>query len=105
MGFVHDGLGFLVGEIDHAVQHAVGFEVIAAIGVILDPVGTVHDLLADRFAHAVHAVSVLDTLRDDDFPRVAERAVHAGRSQGARRDLHARAWYFSVIDGFFDVHL
>src|SRR5439155_7544691 len=38
---VHNCLRFGVGEIDPAVQHAVGREVVAAVAVILDPVSAV----------------------------------------------------------------
>ena len=61
MRFVHDGLCFFIGEIHHRVQHPVGFEVVAAVGVIFDPIGAVHRLLAHGLNCTVGSVHVLHT--------------------------------------------
>src|SRR2546430_11135024 len=52
---VHDGAGLVVGEVHPAVEHGVGREVIAAITVILDPIGPVGDLLAHREPRALRS--------------------------------------------------
>src|SRR6266481_3325582 len=64
MRFVHDGLCFFIGEIHHRVQHPVAFKMVAAVGVILDPIGAVHRLFADGLARAVGSIHVLHTGRN-----------------------------------------
>src|SRR5882672_8559599 len=71
MGFVHDGFGFFVRKVDHAVQHTVRFEVVSAIRVVFDPVRAVHDLFAHGLARAVHAIHVLNAgwnLSSQEYP-------------------------------------
>ncbi len=105
MRFLDDGFGFLVGEIDVAVQHAIGPVEIAAIGVILDPVRTEHDLFANRFAGFVHAVDILHAGGNLEFPGITKEGIHTCGSHGPGRDLHVRARNFPVGDGLLHVHV
>jgi len=57
---LHDGLGFLIRKIHHAVQHPVRFKVIFPVGVIFDPVRPKHHLLAHRFARSIDPIDILN---------------------------------------------
>ncbi len=61
MRFVHDGLCFFIRKIHHGVEHAVAFEMVAAVGVIFYPIGAVHRLFAHGFARTVGPIHILHT--------------------------------------------
>ena len=104
--FLDDGLGFFVGEIDVAVQHAIRSVKVAVVGVILDPVRAEHDLFANRFARFFRAVDVLHALRKRRFPRSSRAAaIHSSGRHGPRGHLHARAGHFAIGDGLLDVDI
>ena len=105
MSLVDNGLGFIVGEIDVTVQHAVGRVEVAVVGVILDPVRAMHHLLANRFAGLFDSVDILYAGRHLELPGVAEQRVHTGGSHGARGHLHVGAGNFAIVDGFLDVRI
>ena len=102
---VHDRPRLVVGEVHPAVQHAVGGEVIAAVRVVLDPVGPVGRLLAHGETRAVHAVHRLDAVRHLDLPVAAHDRVHPRRRHGARGDEEARPRDLAAVDGALDVHV
>ena len=78
---------------------------ISAVGVVLDPVRTVHDLFANSFARAIGSVDILDASGKFQFPGIAEQRIHSGRGHGACSDLHPRARNFAILYGSFDVHI
>jgi hypothetical protein len=63
----------------------------ARVGVDLDPVGAVGDLLADRLAAAVRAVADLDAGREAPVGTEAQDRIRAGRRERGARDLEPRA--------------
>ena len=72
---------------------------VAVVGVVLDPVRAVHDLLAHSFTGTFCTVDILHALRHAELPRIAERAVHSGGRHGPGCDLHVRAGDFPSGDG------
>lgn len=56
MRFVDDGLGLFVGEIYHRMEHAICFEMVTTVGVVFDPIRSIHRLFAYRFARAVGSI-------------------------------------------------
>src|SRR5579884_4325022 len=61
--FLDDRLCLVIREVHHAVQHTVLRKVISPVRVILDPVRSIHDLLAHRFPCRFHTVHVLHARR------------------------------------------
>src|SRR4051812_37705616 len=102
MSFVDDGAEFVEGEGRHIVEHSVGTQEVAAIGINLDPIDSVADLLAHGAASALDAIDLLHTLGHArlDLPRVVEDRVSAGDVHGAAGDLHARPGNDSGSHGF-----
>ena len=103
--FINDRARFVVGEVHNAVQDAIGFVVIAVVGVILDPVGTVGKLLAHCETRALDAIHRLHAVRQFEFPRKSEQRIHAGGCHGARGDKHPRPGHFAAIDGGLHIHV
>ena len=97
MGLVDDRLDLLGSEIHLAAQLAV-LHVVIAVGVELDPVGPMFDLLAHGLANLVRAVHDLDSFRDLELPRITEQRIHARGRKGPRRDEHPGAGDDAAID-------
>ena len=72
MRFLHNRLRFLIREVHHAVEHAVGLKMVAAVRVILDPIRAIHCLLAHGLARPVHTVDILHARGHFQLPRVAQ---------------------------------
>ena len=103
MRFIDDRFHLLGVERRDRRQRAVLGDEVRAVGVDLDPVRAVCDLLANRFARFIDPVDDLHAHRIDDAGRVTARAVAAGDRHGARGDHHARPVDDAVGDGVLDV--
>src|SRR5438874_8056052 len=105
MRLIDDCLRFGVREVDPAVQHAVGGEVVAPVAVILEPVGAVLHLLAHREPRVVDAVHRLHAVGQLELPVVGGDRIHAGRGHRARRGEHPRTGDLTAIDRVLDVDI
>ena len=105
MRLIDDRLRFGVREVDPAVQHAVGGEVVAPVAVILEPVGAVLHLLAHREPRVVDAVHRLHAVGQLELPVVGGDRIHAGRGHRARRGEHPGTGDLTAIDRVLDVDI
>src|SRR3989442_805954 len=103
--FIHDRFRLSVGEIDPAVEHAVGREVVAAVAVVLDPVGPVLHLLAHREARGVPAVDRLDAMGQLELPVRRRDRIHPRRRHRARRGKDAGPRNLAVVDRELYIHV
>src|SRR5262249_4217768 len=71
----------------------------AKVGVDLDPVGAVADLVADHAAQRLDAVGLLGALRNREAGSEAPGSVAASGDDGARDDEQARAGDDVLVDG------
>ena len=94
--FIDDGFHLLERECRSARQRAVLLHEVRAIGVDLDPVGAVRELLANRFASALDAIHNLHAHRKRHFRRISARAVAAGHRHRSRRHKQSRTGNHAV---------
>src|SRR5439155_5572960 len=74
----------------------------AVVGVHLDPICALPDLIADDAHQIVDAAGFLCPLRHFPRWRKPSRSVAASRDDRTRDDEHARTWEDSLFDGLFD---
>jgi len=98
MRLIDDGAHLVDREIGQAPDRAVGVRVIATIGVDLDPVGAVVDLVAHGLPATIGAVTHLDTPWHVQLPGVARQTICAGRRQRLRRDEETRTLDDAALD-------
>src|SRR5262249_17388858 len=102
-----DDRGDLGGrEVDAAADRAIWLAPVdAVVGVQLDPVGAVADLLAYRLARLLRPVDRLHADRHFELPVVAEQRIHAGRRERTRDDEHPRARHDAAIDRLLEIDI
>src|SRR5271157_2842349 len=105
MRLVHDGAQLVHGEGRDVVEDAIGLYAVTAVGINLNPIHSVGDLLAYCFAPAVGAVHLLYALGPLQLPRIFEDGVRAGHVHRTSRDLHAWPRNNARVDGLLDVHI
>ena len=95
MRFVHDGVGFFLGELRDI--HFIGGREHAASGANLDHIGAIFDVEADRTPSFLGTVDDA-VLRPGLVPEQARAetilavAMAAGGADGMHRHQHARSW-------------
>src|SRR5262249_61678957 len=105
MGFVDDGAQLVHGKCGDVVEDAIVADLVGAVGVDLDPVGAVHDLLANGLAGFVGAIDNLHAVRDRHIGCIAQERVGARNIEGPGCNLHARAGNYAAIDGVADIDI
>ena len=93
VGLVDDGLQLFLGEVGEAADLAVGLLEVPAVGVDLDPVRPLGDLIAHRPAAPIGAVAQLDALGPGELPAEGRpaHAVGPGGGEGPGGHEEARA--------------
>src|SRR5581483_6317958 len=105
MGLIHDGAQLVEREGWNVIQHAIWPDKIAAIGINLDPVSAVANLLADSLASIFYTIHYLHAMRHWHFRRISLQRIRAGYIHGARSDPHARSRNNAIVDGFLQVNI
>src|SRR6185369_13581138 len=85
--------------------HSIWTEEVRAVGINLDPIDSVADLLAHGFASTFNPIYFLHAFRQVrlNLPGVIENGIGAGDIHGATGDLHARPGNNSGDDGLAKV--
>src|SRR6185295_371004 len=77
----------------------------AIVGVDLDPVGAVSDLIAHHARETIDAVSFFRTLRHAPLRRITLWSITARRDDRARDDEHSRAGNDPLFDCLFQTNV
>src|SRR4030095_3140221 len=75
------------------------------IGIDLDPVGALADLVAHHASEPVHSVRFLGALRDLELRGEPLRSIASGRDDRARYHDHARARNDSLLDRALETYV
>ena len=104
---VHDGVQLLLREVGQAADLSVGPLVVTAVGVDLDPVRAVGDLVPHRAATGIRPVAHLDALGHVQLPAVARTSepVGAGRGERLGGDEESRSDDDAGGHGLLHVHV
>ncbi len=103
--FVHDGFGFFIGKIHHRMQNPIRFKAVAPVGVILNPVRSVHRLFTHCLARAVGSIHILHSRRHLELPGITKQRIHSCGGHRTRGHLHARAGHFAIGNRRLHVHV
>ena len=105
MRLIDDRLHLVEREVRQTADRSLRRAVVAAVGVDLDPVRAVRDLVPDRLPASFRSITHLNALRHVQFPRVAGETVRASRRERFGRHEESRSLNDALVDRALEVDI